>query len=113
MLLEITSDLIRASEPGELGRITFEHISPAFDADICFTTSVRKTCRPVITWVAFKQDGSVHRVFIDRQSGRPLPAVQRRCADWLRRHSLSGAGPTLSARRTAGKKRATPPARRA
>ena len=36
LLLEVTSDLIRASEPGELGRVTFEHISSAFDADICF-----------------------------------------------------------------------------
>ena len=26
MLLEVTSDLIRASEPGELGRMTFEHV---------------------------------------------------------------------------------------
>jgi PAS domain S-box-containing protein len=36
LLLEVTSDLIRASEPGELGRVTFEHISSAFGADICF-----------------------------------------------------------------------------
>jgi PAS domain S-box-containing protein len=35
LLLEVTSDLIRASEPGELGRVTFEHISSAFGADIC------------------------------------------------------------------------------
>src|SRR5262249_21010769 len=30
MLLEVTSELIRASEPGEFGRVTFEHISSAF-----------------------------------------------------------------------------------
>src|SRR5215467_5945488 len=36
MLLEVTSDLIRASGPGELGRMTFEHIRSAFGADICF-----------------------------------------------------------------------------
>ena len=32
LLLEITSDLIRASEPGELGRLTFEHVSSALGA---------------------------------------------------------------------------------
>jgi PAS domain S-box-containing protein len=36
LLLEVTSDLIRALEPGELARVTFEHISSAFGADICF-----------------------------------------------------------------------------
>ncbi len=36
MLLEVTSDLIRASGPGELGRMTFERVSAAFGADICF-----------------------------------------------------------------------------
>src|SRR5215467_1211831 len=36
MLLEVTSQLIRSSEPGDLGRVTFEHVSSAFDADICF-----------------------------------------------------------------------------
>jgi len=36
LLLEVTSDLIRASERRELGRVTFEHISSAFGADICF-----------------------------------------------------------------------------
>ena len=36
MLLEVTSELIRSSEPGDLGRVTFEHVSSAFDADICF-----------------------------------------------------------------------------
>jgi PAS domain S-box-containing protein len=35
LLLEVTSDLIRAAEPGELSRLTFKHIGPAFDADIC------------------------------------------------------------------------------
>ncbi len=35
MLLEVTSDLIRASEPGELGRMTFEHISSALGAVVC------------------------------------------------------------------------------
>ena len=35
MLLEVTSDLIRASEPGELSRRTFEHISSAFGAVVC------------------------------------------------------------------------------
>jgi PAS domain S-box-containing protein len=29
LLLEVTSDLIRACEPGELGRVTFEHVSAA------------------------------------------------------------------------------------
>src|SRR5262245_20171375 len=32
LLLEVTSDLIRASEPGELGRMTFEHIRSALGA---------------------------------------------------------------------------------
>jgi PAS domain S-box-containing protein len=36
MLLDVTSDLIRASGPGELGRMTFERVSSAFGADICF-----------------------------------------------------------------------------
>ncbi len=36
LLLEVASDLIRASGPGELGRLMFEHISSAFGADICF-----------------------------------------------------------------------------
>jgi PAS domain S-box-containing protein len=36
MLLEVTSDLICASEPSELGRMTFERLSSAFGADICF-----------------------------------------------------------------------------
>src|SRR5215475_5207924 len=35
MLIDITSDLIRASEPGELGRKTFEHIGSAFGAVVC------------------------------------------------------------------------------
>jgi PAS domain S-box-containing protein len=35
LLLEVTSDLIRASEPGELGRMTFEHVSSAFGAVVC------------------------------------------------------------------------------
>jgi len=35
MLLEVTSDLIRASEPGELGRMTFEHVKSAFGAVVC------------------------------------------------------------------------------
>jgi PAS domain S-box-containing protein len=35
MLLEITSDLIRASEPGELGRLTFEHIKSDLGAVVC------------------------------------------------------------------------------
>jgi PAS domain S-box-containing protein len=34
-LLEITSDLIRASEPGELGRKTFEHVKSALGAVVC------------------------------------------------------------------------------
>jgi hypothetical protein len=34
-LLEVTSDLIRASEPGELGRMTFEHIRSALGAVVC------------------------------------------------------------------------------
>jgi hypothetical protein len=35
MLLEVTSDLIRACEPGELGRKTFEHVRSAFGAVVC------------------------------------------------------------------------------
>src|SRR6266446_4850777 len=35
LLLEVTSDLIRASEPSELGPIMFEHISPALGAVVC------------------------------------------------------------------------------
>jgi PAS domain S-box-containing protein len=36
MLLQVTSDLIRASGPGELGPMTFERVRSAFGADICF-----------------------------------------------------------------------------
>jgi PAS domain S-box-containing protein len=35
LLLEITSDLIRAAGPSELSRLTFQRIGPALDADIC------------------------------------------------------------------------------
>ena len=35
LLLEITSDLIRAAGPGELSRLTFQRIGPALGADIC------------------------------------------------------------------------------
>src|SRR5437870_174243 len=35
LLLEVTSDLIRASEPGELGRMTFEHVKSVFGAVVC------------------------------------------------------------------------------
>ena len=35
ILHEATSDLIRASEPGELGRKTFEHVRSAFGAVVC------------------------------------------------------------------------------
>jgi PAS domain S-box-containing protein len=35
LLLDVTSDLIRASEPGELGRRTFEHIRSALGAVVC------------------------------------------------------------------------------
>ena len=35
LLLEITSDLIRGSDPGELGRVTFERIKSAFGAVVC------------------------------------------------------------------------------
>jgi len=35
MLLEVTSDLIRASEPSELGRKTFEHVCAALGAVVC------------------------------------------------------------------------------
>jgi PAS domain-containing protein len=35
MLLEITSDLIRASEPGELGRKTFEHVKATLGSVVC------------------------------------------------------------------------------
>src|SRR6266849_3125072 len=35
LLLKVTSDLIRASEPGELGRVTFEHVSSALGAVVC------------------------------------------------------------------------------
>ncbi len=36
ILLDVTSDLIRASEPGELGRRMFERVRSTVDADICF-----------------------------------------------------------------------------
>jgi PAS domain S-box-containing protein len=35
LLLEVTSDLIRISEPGELSRMTFEHIRSALGAVVC------------------------------------------------------------------------------
>jgi GAF domain-containing protein len=35
MLLEVTSELIRASELGDLGRTTFEHIKSALGAAVC------------------------------------------------------------------------------
>src|SRR5215470_6575064 len=35
MLLDVTSDLIRASEPGELARKTFKHVSGALGAVFC------------------------------------------------------------------------------
>src|SRR5262250_2401425 len=35
LLLEVTSDLIRVSEPGELGRKTFKHVSGALGAVFC------------------------------------------------------------------------------
>jgi PAS domain S-box-containing protein len=35
LLLEVTSDLIRAAEPGELSRLTFRRIGPVLGADIC------------------------------------------------------------------------------
>ena len=35
LLFDVASDLIRASQPGELGRMTFEHISTAIGAAVC------------------------------------------------------------------------------
>jgi PAS domain S-box-containing protein len=35
LLLKVTSDLIRAAEPSQLSRLTFQHIGPALGADIC------------------------------------------------------------------------------
>ena len=35
LLLEVASDLMRTSDPGELGRVTFEHIKSAFGAVVC------------------------------------------------------------------------------
>ena len=35
LLLKATSDLIRASEPGELGRVIFEHVSSPLSAVVC------------------------------------------------------------------------------
>jgi PAS domain S-box-containing protein len=35
LLLDATSDLIRASDLGELSRVTFDHVSSALDADVC------------------------------------------------------------------------------
>ena len=35
MLLEVTSELIRASEPGDLCRTTFEHVKSALGAVVC------------------------------------------------------------------------------
>jgi PAS domain S-box-containing protein len=35
LLLELTSGLLRATEPSQLSRLTFQHIGPAIGADIC------------------------------------------------------------------------------
>ena len=35
LLLKVIADLIRASEPGELGRVTFEHVSAPLSAVVC------------------------------------------------------------------------------
>jgi PAS domain S-box-containing protein len=35
LLLEVISDLIRASEPSDLGRVTFEHVSSPLNAVVC------------------------------------------------------------------------------
>jgi hypothetical protein len=35
LLLEVVSDLIRTSDPGELGRMTFEHVKSSFGAVFC------------------------------------------------------------------------------
>jgi PAS domain S-box-containing protein len=45
MLLEVTSDLIRASEPGELGRMTFEHIKSDLGAVVCTNYRVDPAAR--------------------------------------------------------------------
>jgi PAS domain S-box-containing protein len=66
MLLEVTSDLIRASGPGELGRMTFERVSSAFCADICFNYRLD----PV--------DKRLKLVF-----GRGIPQEQLEAAQWL------------------------------
>jgi hypothetical protein len=42
MLLAVTSDLIRASAPGELGRKTFNHVSGALDR---VETNAAQGCR--------------------------------------------------------------------
>jgi len=45
LLLKVTSDLIRASEPGELGRVTFEHVSSPLSAVVCTSYRLDPTRR--------------------------------------------------------------------
>src|SRR5215470_8246338 len=45
LLLEITSDLLRTSEPGELSRRTFEHVSSALGAVVCINYRLDPTAQ--------------------------------------------------------------------
>ena len=66
LLLNVTSDLIAASEPQSLGRIVFERVGPAFGADVCFN---------------YRVDDASGRLQLVFESG--LAAEQRELAAWL------------------------------
>ncbi len=91
LLLKVTSDLIRASEPGELSRKTFDHISSAFGAVVCsnyrfdpmgqrlrleFARGIPPDKLEMAKWLELGQEycGAV------AASGRPLVADKRRIA---------------------------------
>jgi PAS domain S-box-containing protein len=56
LLLRMTSDLIRAAEPSELSYLTFQHVRPVLDADICTN---------------FRLDPGGHRLSLEFGSGIP------------------------------------------
>jgi PAS domain S-box-containing protein len=66
MLLEVTSDLIRASEPGELGRKTFEHVKSALGAVVCTN---------------YRLDPAVQRLRLEFVHG--IPPEYLEAAQWL------------------------------
>ncbi len=64
LLLELTSGLLRATEPSQLSRLTFQHIGPAIAADICAN---------------FRLDSAAQHLTLEFASGIPqerLEAVQ-------------------------------------